>query len=139
MILTLQDFSLLFSREHLLLVMSFFALINLFLMARVLFRRRRGVEQDVEGPLEMVDDGDPILIDVASLEDGRLVRVDGEGDTGIRVEEGGVGENAQEVSPSEGPDGCKYCSIFKDLSSVVCPNCGRLLKGTPQVSEPSLV
>ncbi len=139
MILTLQDFSLLFSREHLLLVMSFFALINLFLMARVLFRRRRGIEQDVEGPLEMVDDGDPILIDVASLEDGRLVRVDGEGDTGIRVEEGGVGENVQVVSPSEGPDGCKYCTIFKDLSSIVCPNCGRLLMGTPQLSEPSLV
>ena len=121
------------------MVMSFFALINLFLMARVLFRRRRGVEQDVEGPLEMVDEGDPVLIEVASLEDGRLVRVDGEGDTGVRVEEGGVGEDVQVVSPSEGPDGCKYCTIFKDLSSIVCPNCGRLLKGTPQLSEPSLV
>ena len=139
MILTLQDFFWLFSREPLLLVMSFFALFNLFLVARVLFRRSRGVEQDVQGPLEMVDDGDPILIDVANLEDGRLVRVDGEGDIRIQVEEGRVGENVQVASPFEGSDGCKYCSIFKDLSSVVCPNCGRLLKGTPQLSGHPLV
>ena len=128
----------LFSREPLLWVMSFFALINLFLMARVLFRRRRGIEQIVQGPLEMVDDEDPILIDVANLEDGRLVRVNGKGDIRIQVEEGRFGENVQVVSPFEEPDGCKYCSIFKDLSSVVCPNCGRLLKGTPQLSGHSL-
>jgi len=130
---------LLFSREPLLLVMSFFALINLFLMARVLFRRRRGIEQIVQGPLEMVDDEDPILIDVANLEDGRLVRVNGKGYIRIQAEEGRLGENVQVVSPLEGSDGCKYCSIFKDLSSVVCPNCGRLLKGTPQLSGHPLV
>ena len=119
--------------------MSFFALINLFLMARVLFRRRRGIEQNVQGPLEPVDDEDPILIDVAHLEDGRLVRVNGKGDIRIQVEEGRVGEKVQVAFPFEGSDECKYCSIFKDLSSVVCPNCGRLLKGTPQLNEQSLV
>jgi len=137
--LTSQDLLLLFSREPLLLVISFFALINLFLMARVLFRRRRGIEQIVQGPLEMVDDEDPILIDVANIEDGRLVRVNGKRYIRIQAEEGRLGENVQVVSLLEGSDGCKYCSIFKDLSSVVCPNCGRLLKGTPQLSGHSLV
>ena len=119
--------------------MSFLALINLFLMARILFRRRRGVEQNVQGPLDMVDAEDPILIDVANLEDGRLVRVNGKGYIRIQAEEGRLGENVQVVSPLEGSDGCKYCSIFKDLSPVVCPNCGRLLKGTPQLSGHPLV
>ena len=119
--------------------MSFFALINLFLMARVLLRRRRGIEQIVQGPFEMVDDEDPVLIDVANLEDGRLVRVNGKGDVRVQVDEVRVGENVQVVSPFGESDGCKYCSIFKDLSSIVCPNCGRLLKGTPQLSGQSIV
>lgn len=131
MILTLLDYLWTFSKEPILLVMLVFALINLLLLARLLFKRRRKIEKYVVGPLEIKDDEDPFLIDVANLEEIRPVRVNGNID--IQVNEGRVDVKVQTSFSAEGPDECKYCSIFKDLSSVVCPNCGRLLKVTPQV------
>ena len=131
MILTLLDYLWTFSKEPILLVMLVFALINLLFLARLLFKRRRIIEKDVVGPLEIKDDEDPFLIDVANLEEIRPVRVNGNID--IQVNEGRVDVKVQTLLSAEGPDACKYCSIFADLSSVVCPNCGRLLKVTPQV------
>jgi len=131
MILTLLDYLWTFSKEPILLVMLVFALINLLLLARLLFKRRRIIEKYVVGPLEIKNDEDPFLIDVANLEEIRPVRVNGNID--IQVNEGRVDVKVHTSFSAEGPDECKYCSIFKDLSSVVCPNCGRLLKVTPQV------
>jgi hypothetical protein len=31
------------------------------------------------------------------------------------------------VFSSETKDSCKYCSIFRDMGNIVCPNCGRAL------------
>jgi hypothetical protein len=131
MILTLLDYLWIFSKEPILLVMLIFALINLLLLARLLFKRRRIIEKYVAGPLEIKNDEDPFFIDVANLEEIRSVRVNGNID--IQVNEGRVDMKVQTSLSAEGPDECKYCSVFKDLSSVVCPNCGRLLKVTPQV------
>jgi hypothetical protein len=131
MILTLLDYLWTFSKEPILLVMLVFALINLLLLARLLFKRRRIIEKYVVGPLEIKNDEAPFLIDVANLEEIRPVRVNGNID--IQGKEGRVDVKVQTSFSAEGPDECKYCSIFKDLSSVVCPNCGRLLKVTPQV------
>ncbi len=131
MILTLLDYLWIFSKEPILLVMLVFALINLLLLARLLFKRRRIIEKYVVGPLEIKNDEAPFLIDVANLEEIRPVRVNGNID--IQGKEGRVDVKVQTSFSAEGPDECKYCSIFKDLSSVVCPNCGRLLKVTPQV------
>ena len=131
MILTLLDYLWIFSKEPILLVMLVFALINLLLLARLLFKRRRIIEKYVVGPLEIKNDEAPFLIDVANFEEIRPVRVNGNID--IQGKEGRVDVKVQTSFSAEGPDECKYCSIFKDLSSVVCPNCGRLLKVTPQV------
>lgn len=131
MILTLLDYLWIFSKEPILLVMLIFALINLLLLARLLFKRRRIIEKYVAGPLEIKNDEDPFFIDVANLEEIRSVRVNGNID--IQVNEGRVDMKVQTSLSAEGLDECKYCSVFKDLSSVVCPNCGRLLKVTPQV------
>ncbi len=131
MILTLLDYLWIFSKEPILLVMLVFALINLLLLARLLFKRRRIIEKYVVGPLEIKNDEAPFLIDVANLEEIRPVRVNG--NINIQGKEGRVDVKVQTSFSAEGPDECKYCSIFKDLSSVVCPNCGRLLKVTPQV------
>ena len=131
MILTLLDYLWIFSKDPILLVMLVFALINLLLLARLLFKRRRIIEKYVVGPLEIKNDEAPFLIDVANLEEIRPVRVNGNID--IQGKEGRVDVKVQISFSAEGPDECKYCSIFKDLSSVVCPNCGQLLKVTPQV------
>ncbi len=103
-------------------------LTNLLLLARFFFRRKRVIEKDVEGSLEMVDDEDPILIDIANLEESRPIQVNGNMDIQVQVD-----AEVQTLISAEGSDACKYCFIFKDLSSVVCPNCGRLLKVTSWV------
>jgi hypothetical protein len=108
-------------------------LINILLLARLLLRRRRVIEKDVEAPLEVVDDEDPILIDVANLEEIRPVQVNGNVDIRVKVDEERIEAEIQTLVTAERLDACKYCFIFKDLSSVVCPNCGRLLKVTPRV------
>lgn len=113
--------------------MIVFALINLLLLARLLFRRSRVNENDVEGRLERVDDEDPVLLDVANFREIRPVQVNMNRDIQVQVKEEEFDAKVQTLPPAEGPDTCKYCSIFKDLSSVVCPNCGRLLKVIPQV------
>lgn len=123
MILSLPETLWSFSKEPLFLLMFVFTLINLLLLARLFFRRRRVLEKDVAGSLEMVDDEDPILIDIENLEESRPIQENGNVD--VRVQ---AGAEVQSLFSAEGPDACKYCLIFKDLSSVVCPNCGRLLK-----------
>lgn len=128
MILTLLEILWPFSKEPLLLLMFVITLTNLLLLARVFFRRKRVIEKDVEGSLEMVDDEDPILIDIANLEESRPIQVNGNIDIQVQVD-----AEVQTLLSAEGPDACKYCFIFKDLSSVVCPNCGRLLKVTSWV------
>ncbi len=127
MILTLLDYLGPFSKEPLLLLMLSFTLMNLLLLARLFFRKRPVLEKAMEGTLEMVDEEAPILIDVATLEEIQPVQTNGNVDIRVQVD--------TEVLPllsGEDPDACKYCLIFNGLSSVVCPNCGRLLKNTPQ-------
>jgi hypothetical protein len=106
-----------------------FSLLNVILLSRFVFRRRRVLEKDVEGPLELNEAEDPILIDVANLEETRIVRGRGDGD--VPVNEVRVDAVIQPLLDAAEPDACKYCFIFQDLSSMVCPNCGRLLKVTP--------
>ena len=41
-----------------------------------------------------------------------------------------IEEEVPEIRPIFGvetKDSCKYCSIFKDMGNIVCPNCGRAL------------
>lgn len=113
------------------MLMLVFTLINLFLLVRFSLRRRRVLEKEVEGPLILVNDEDPILIEIANLEGIRPVQVKGIVD--IQVDERRDDADVKTLLSAEGLDACKYCSIFKDLSSLVCPNCGRLLKVTPRV------
>jgi hypothetical protein len=133
MSLTLQDFLWAFSKEPLLLIMLIFTLINLLLLTRLSLRRRKVLKEDVTSPLVIISEEDQILIDVASVvEENRPVQVNGKVDNWIQVDEERVNSGVKTVSYSEEQDTCKYCFIFKDLSSVVCPNCGRRLNGTTQ-------
>ena len=127
MILTLLDYLGTFSKEPLLLLMSAFTLMNLLLLARLFFRKRPVLEKAVEGTLEMVDEEEPILIDIATLEESSPVQTNGNVDIRVQVDTEDI-----TLLSSEEPDTCKYCLIFKELSSVVCPNCGRPLKNTPR-------
>ena len=130
MILTLLDYLGTFSKEPLLLLMLAFTLMNLLLLARLFFRKRPVLEKAVEGTLEMVDHETPILIEVATLEEVQPVQTNGNVDIQVDTE-------VMPLLSGEEPDACKYCLIFNGLSSVVCPNCGRLLKKTthPEIAH----
>jgi hypothetical protein len=103
-----------------------FTLVNLLLLARLFFRKRPVLDKTVEGALEMVDEGEPILIEVATLEEIQPVQTDGNVDVQVDAE-------VMTLLSAEEPDACKYCLIFKGLSSIVCPNCGRPLKNTTRL------
>jgi hypothetical protein len=128
MILTLLDYLGTFSKEPLLLLMLAFTLMNLLLLARLFFRKRPVLEKTVEGALEMVDEEEPILIEVATLEEIQPVQTNGNVDIQAQVE-----PEVMTLLSAEEPDACKYCLIFKGLSSIVCPNCGRPLKNTTRL------
>ncbi len=130
MILTLLDYLGTFSKEPLLLLMLAFTLMNLLLLARLFFRKRPVLEKAMEGTLEMADEEEPILIDVATLEEIQPVQTNGNVEFQVDTE-------VIPLLSGEEPDACKYCLIFKGLSSVVCPNCGRLLKNTikPEIAH----
>ena len=104
--------------------------IILFLTVRLVFRRRNVVEKELVSPLEMLNNEYQRVSDVTSIvQEFRLVRHDKTVDTKISFQ-----KDKEKVDPDINPlpitggsDECKYCLIFKDLSSIVCPNCGRPL------------
>ncbi len=119
------------SEEPLLVLMSVFALIILILLARMFFSRGRIARIDVVKPLEMItEDKELTLLDETTITPEIYpVLVNGEVDIGTRVLLK-TAEASTEIRPllsSEEPDKCEYCSIFKDLSTIVCPNCGKPL------------
>ncbi len=125
--LTLLEYLGTFSKEPLLLLMFAFIPMNLLLLARLLFRKRQVLEKAVEGTLEIVDEEEPILIDIATLKETYPVQINGNVDIRVQVDTEDI-----TLLSGEAPDTCKYCLIFKELSSIVCPNCGRPLKNTRQ-------
>jgi len=119
------------SEEPLLILISVVSVITLILLVRVFFKRGSAAGRDVVEPLETIaDDEEQALPEetIAAPEIGPVV-IDGEIDVATQViikAEDAIAEIRPLLSP-EKPDECEYCSIFKDLSTVVCPNCGRPL------------
>ena len=119
------------TEEPLLVLMSVFALIILILLARMFFSRGRIARKDVVKPLEMItEDKELTLLDETTVTPEIYpVLINGEVDIGTRVLLK-TAEASTEIRPllsSEEPGTCEYCSIFKDLSTIVCPNCGKPL------------
>jgi hypothetical protein len=120
-----------FSEEPLLILISVVSVITLMLLLRVFFKRGSAAGRDVAEPLETIaDDEEQALPEetIAAPEISPVV-IDGEIDVATQViikAEDVIAEIRPLLSP-EKPDECEYCSIFKDLGTVVCPNCGRPL------------
>jgi len=129
--LTPLDFIRRLTEEPLLVLLSVFALINLILLARIFFSRGRIAKKDVVKPLEVIteDKGLTLLDETTVAPEIYPVLINGEVDIGTLVLLK-TAEASTEIRPllsSEEPDNCEYCSIFKDLSTIVCPNCGKPL------------
>jgi len=119
------------TEEPLLILMSVFALITLILLARILFRRGRITRKDVVKPLETItEDKEQTLPDETTIAPEIYpVLINGEVNmkTHVLLKTAEVSTEIRPLLNSEEPDGCEYCSIFKDLSTIVCPNCGKPL------------
>jgi hypothetical protein len=77
----------------------------IFLTIRLLTRREKPVEEVL--PIPKIDDLEKEILPLADR-----------------------GEIREEIRPIMGEKtlrSCEYCSIFKDLGTMVCPNCGRPL------------
>lgn len=119
------------SEEPLLILMSVVAVITLILLVRVFFKGGGTAGRDVAKPLETIADDEEQTLpeETIATPEIRSVIIDGEVDVITRAYSRAADVSA-EIRPllsPEKPDECEYCSIFKDLSTVVCPNCGRPL------------
>ena len=120
-----------YSKEPLLLTMFGLTVVNLFFMARLLFRRKNVVEKDLVSRFEVLNNGCQRVPEVSSIVQGiHTVHTDETVDIKIPLQ-----KNKKKLDPdinflpiTDGSDECKYCIIFKDLSSIVCPSCGRPLR-----------
>lgn len=130
LILTLLEILWRLSEEPLLLLMSVVSVVTLLLMVRVFLKRGSAAGRDVAEPLETIaDDEEQTLEETIATPEISPVIIDGEIDVATRAiikAEDVIAEIRPLLSP-EKPDECEYCSIFKDLATVVCPNCGRPL------------
>jgi hypothetical protein len=119
------------SEEPPLVLISVVSVMTLILLVRVFFKRGGTAGRDVAKPLETIaDDKEQTLPEetIATPEISPVI-IDGEIDVATQAHvkaEDVIAEIRPLLSP-EKPDECEYCSIFKDLSTVVCPNCGRPL------------
>ena len=119
------------SEEPLLILMSVVSVITLMLLVRVFFKRGSAAGRDVAKPLETIADDEEQTLseETIAAPEIRSVLIDGEVDmaTQVHLETAEVSAEIRPLLSPEKPDECEYCSIFKDLRTVVCPNCGRPL------------
>ncbi|UCH57517.1 MAG: hypothetical protein JSV18_00940 [Candidatus Bathyarchaeota archaeon] len=137
--MTLEELLWRFSEEPIIPLLIVATLANLILITRVLLRRRGS--RDVVQPREIIVENEarqlheekgvkpeispiPIVEEVESL-------------ISLPLKDRDVGLEIRPLLVIEKPDQCAYCAIFKDLSTVVCPNCGRPLNIKPASVENS--
>ena len=104
---------------------------TLILFVRVFFKRGRAAGRGVAESLETIADDKELMMSEETIDapEIRSVLIDGEVDiaTQAHLNTAEISVEIRHLLSPEKPDECEYCSIFKDLSTVVCPNCGRPL------------
>lgn len=129
--MTYLDILSVLSEEPLLILLFFITLINALYIIRILFRKDKTTNIDISKPLEtIVEVQEQILRDSEMFESEiRQIEINGEIKIELPNQMSDIKERAEirTLLIAEGPNTCNYCSIFKGLSSVVCPNCGRPL------------
>ena len=104
---------------------------TLILLVRIIIKRGRAAGRGEAEYLETIAEDKELMMPEETIvtPEIRSVLIDGEVDMATQAHLD-TAELTVEIRPllsSEKPDECEYCSIFKDLSTVVCPNCGKPL------------
>ena len=131
----------------LMVLLAFLILIILVLLARTSSPRKSGsddtdkpqvvdeIEPEVLPPQEIIEpEKHPIVEEVLPPREIiepeiRQIVEEGESVANFRLppDEAEIKDDIRPLLQKGTSDGCQYCSIFRDIGTVVCPNCGRPL------------
>ena len=119
------------SEEPLLVLLSIVSVMTLILLVRIIIKRGRAAGRGEAEYLETIAEDKELMMPEETIvtPEIRSVLIDGEVDmaTQAHLDTAEISVEIRPLLSPEKPDECEYCSIFKDLSTVVCPNCGRPL------------
>ena len=117
-------------QRPLLIIISLIAILNFLLLIRVLLHRNN-LKEDSGRPTDIVNEEITLVVNNEEIIESEIhpIIIDGEVDSSL-LKSSSDKLIHSEISPllgNENPDQCTHCQIFKDLNSIVCPNCGRAL------------
>ena len=119
------------SKEPLIILLFFITLINVLYIFRMLFKRDQNANKNDSKPLETIVDIQQLIIQDSEMFESEIrpIEINGEITFEVpnRIKNLKKGAEIRTLLAIEGPNECDFCSIFKGLNSVVCPNCGRPL------------
>lgn len=120
-----------FLEQPLLVLVSLVALLNVVMIIKVIIRRKNYAEKGNEKPSNLttkVESSQRPKIESIKPEI-RPIIVNGEVDSEILEHTSNMLERGEihSLIIKDDPNQCEYCQIFKDLKTIVCPNCGRPL------------
>jgi len=75
-----------------------------------------------EAPIVPLQEEEEIEVEIKPIPDDKTLELE---ITSLPEKE--VKTEIRPVLEEMSPDSCEYCSLFKDLNTMVCPNCGRPL------------
>ena len=113
----------------LMILLAFLILIILVLLARA-SSPRKGRADDVDIPQVVYEIESEVLPPPEIIEpEIRPIVEEGESVDDFRLppEEVEIKDDIRPLLQKGASDGCQYCSIFRDIGTAVCPNCGKPL------------
>ena len=113
----------------LMVLLAFLILIILVLLARTSSPRKSGSD-DADIP-QVVDEIEPEVLPPQEIIEPEIRPIVEEGESVADFQpppnEAEIKDDIRPLLQKGISDGCQYCSIFRDIGTAVCPNCGRPL------------
>jgi len=113
----------------LMVLLAFLILIILVLLARTSSPRKSGSD-DADIP-QVVDEIEPEVLPPQEIIEPEIRPIVEEGESVADFQpppdEAEIKDDIRPLLQKGTSDGCQYCSIFRDIGTAVCPNCGRPL------------
>jgi len=113
----------------LMVLLAFLILIILVLLARTSSPRKSG--SDDADITQVVDEIEPEVLPPQEIIEPEIRPIVEEGESVADFQpppdEAEIKDDIRPLLQKGTSDGCQYCSIFRDIGTAVCPNCGRPL------------
>ena len=125
------EFAVNFLLDYIIYILAVTTFITLILTVRVLMVKRKVKNEiphpppvgEVEQEIERLPDEGELKREIMPLPDETEI----EQEIGALLDEGGLKHEIRPLLEERTSESCEYCTVFKDLGTMVCPNCGRPL------------